>query len=123
MSLKNYPTGVVAIPIVVPLSDARDIYITVPNGKVEAIQFVTTATTGTPTKATVTITDAQDTPLSIATDVTQTAAAVTDATLPAAGMTIDSDKKRKIKIAVTFTDGTTPHWTGAVTLQLLQGVV
>lgn len=122
MSLKNFPSGVFVAPIVLPISDARDTIISLPYGKVQAIEFCSTAATGSPTKVTVTITDAQDTPLSIATDVTATAGAVTSVALPAAGMTINSDKTRVVKLAVTFTGGSTPHWNGAVTIQLSPGI-
>ena len=101
MSLKNFPTGVLVVPIVVPISDARDTIISLPYGKVQAIEYCSTAATGSPTKVTVTL---------------------TDAALPAAGMTINSDKTRTVKLAVTFMGGSTPHWNGAVTLQLSLGI-
>lgn len=122
MTLKNFPTGVLVVPIVVPISDARETILSLPYGKVQAIEYCSTAATGSPTKVTVTLTDAQDTPLSIATDVTATAGAVTGASLPDAGMTINSDKTRVLKLAVTFTGGSTPHWDGAVTIQLSLGI-
>ncbi len=122
MSLKIFPAGVEVIPVVVPLDNARAEYITLPQGKVQGIHYTTSATTGDPTAVTATLTDQQSTPLSIATTVTQTAAAVTDATLPAAGMSLNAATKQTLKIAVTFTGGTTPTWKGSVTILLAVGV-
>lgn len=121
MSLKIYPAGAEVVPVVVPLDNTRDEYFTLPQGKVMGIHYTTLATTGSPTTVTATLTDQQSTPLSIATAVTQTAAAVTDATLPAAGMSLNSALKQTLKIAITFTGGSTPSWKGSVTILLAVG--
>lgn len=121
MGLTNFPAGAGVIPVVVPLDGTRNEYITLPQGKVMGIHYTTLATTGSPTTVTATLTDQQSTPLSIATAVTQTAAAVTDATLPAAGMSLNAAAKQTLKIAVTFTAGSSPTWKGSVTILLAVG--
>ncbi len=121
MSLKNYPVGFSVVPVVVPLDSARDIDFILPQGKVVGIHYVTTATTGSPTTVTATLTDTQGTPLSIATTITQTAAAVTDAAIPAAGMSLSDAQKQQLKIAITFSGGSTPTWKGSVTILVSVG--
>lgn len=121
MGLTNFPAGAGVIPVVVPLDNTRQEHITLPQGKVMGIHYTTLATTGSPTTVTATLTDLQSTPLSIATTVTQTAAAVTDATLPAAGMSLNAAEKQTLKIAVTFSGGTSPTWKGSVTILLAVG--
>lgn len=121
MITKIFPHGSGLVPVVIPIDGVRNVTFALPQGKVLGIHYATTATTGTPTAVTATLTDAQDTPLSIATTITQTAEAITDATLPTAGMSLSSAAKQKLKIAITFTDGTTPTWKGAVTILLAVG--
>lgn len=121
MALKNFPTGVLVVPIVVPISDARETYISLPYGKVQAIEYCSSGATGDPETVTVLLLDDQET-LSIATEINSTPGAVTDVTLPDAGATLISDSTRVLKLDVALEGGTTPHWNGAVTIQLSLGI-
>ena len=116
MALKKFPTGSNIVPIVIPVDGTRDVNAVLPDCQVVGIHYITLATTGTPTTVTATVTDKQSTALSIETAVTQTADAVTDATMPTAGMVIDDDNTRRVKCAITFDGGTTPTWKGSITL-------
>jgi len=117
----SYPKGSGVVPIVIPLSDAAVLDFNLPDGIIVGISFSTIATTGSPTTAVATVIDGGT--LSIATTLTQTAKAITEATMPSGNVSIDSAAERAINVAVTFTGGSTPHWSGTITVHFIPGAV
>lgn len=119
--MNSYPKGSGVQAIVIPLDNTRDLHFNLPDGIIVGVAYSTTATTGSPTTVTSTLTDGGT--LSVATAITQTAAAITEATMPSGNISIDAATERALKIAITFSGGSSPTWKGAVTLHYIPGAV
>lgn len=118
----SYPKGSGVVPIVVgPFTNAAVLDFNLPDGIIVGISFSTIAVTGSPTTVTATVIDGGT--LSVATALTQTAKAVTEATMPAAGISINAATERALNVAITFAGGSSPTWSGTITVHFIPGAV
>lgn len=119
--MKHFPANSGVQLISFPLDGTRVDSLVLPNGRIQGVSFVTAATTGSPTSVTITLADNASTPYTNATVITQTAKAITEATMPTAGWGIDADTERVITVTTAFVGGSSPTWKGTLLVQFSPG--